>query len=256
MKWYRVHKEKPNTPHSIDWNGLIPKHIAIMMDGNGRWATRRGLPRSAGHYAGMQTMRETISMCHKNGIASLTLYAFSTENWKRPKEEVDYIISLVVEFVQDTTVQELNRNNIKVNFIGDISKFPEETQEAMRKVVELTQTNSGMAVYFAMNYGGKNDIVQAIKTYIVENNEENKETSEISEAEFEKFLYTGLNPAPDLLIRTSGEKRLSNFLLWQAAYSELWFTDVMWPDFNEQLLYESILDYQQRKQRALDDITQ
>ncbi|WP_440111448.1 isoprenyl transferase [Paenibacillus sp. QZ-Y1] len=249
MKWYRVHKEKHNTTHSIDWNGLVPKHIAIMMDGNGRWATRRGLPRSAGHYAGMQTMRETISMCHKNGIASLTLYAFSTENWKRPKEEVDYIISLVVEFVQDATVQELNQNNIKVNFIGDISKFPEETQEAMRKVVELTQANSGMAVYFAMNYGGKNDVVQAIKSYI----EDNKETSEISEAEFETFLYTGQNPAPDLLIRTSGEKRLSNFLLWQAAYAELWFTDVMWPDFNEQLLYESIQDYQQRKQRALDD---
>jgi undecaprenyl diphosphate synthase len=252
LKWHRVLKEKPNVKDSIDWNGLIPKHIAIMMDGNGRWATRRGLPRSAGHYAGMQTMRETISMCHKNGISSLTLYAFSTENWKRPREEVDYIISLVVEFVQDTTVQELNQNNIRVDFIGDISKFPEETQEAMRKVVELTQANSGMAVYFAMNYGGKSDIVQAIKLCI----EENKDTSEISEAEFEKFLYTGQNPAPDLLIRTSGEKRLSNFLLWQAAYSELWFTDVMWPDFNEQLLYESILDYQQRKQRALDDVTQ
>ncbi|MGC5773978.1 isoprenyl transferase [Paenibacillus pabuli] len=255
MKRHRVHKEKTDIAHSIDWNGLIPKHIAIMMDGNGRWATRRGLPRSAGHYAGMQTMRETISMCHKNGITSLTLYAFSTENWKRPKEEVDYIISLVVEFVQDATVQELNQNNIKVHFIGDISRFPEETQEAMHKVVKLTQANSGMAVYFAMNYGGKNDIVQAIKSYIEVNIEQNKDTSEISEAEFETFLYTGLNPAPDLLIRTSGEKRLSNFLLWQAAYSELWFTDVMWPDFNEQLLYESIRDYQQRKQRALDDIT-
>lgn len=249
MKWLRVQKKDKDIRESIDWNGYLPEHIAIMMDGNGRWATRRGLPRSAGHYAGMQTMRETISMCHQNGIASLTLYAFSTENWKRPKEEVDYIIGLVIEFVQDTTVQELNQNNIKVNFIGDISKFPLDTQEAMRKVVDLTQDNSGMAVYFAMNYGGKSDIVQAIKLCV----KQNKDVSEISEVEFGKLLYTGQNPAPDLLIRTSGEKRLSNFLLWQAAYAELWFTDVMWPDFNEQLLYESILDYQQRKQRALED---
>ncbi|NUU77746.1 isoprenyl transferase [Paenibacillus xylanilyticus] len=248
MKWLCVHKEDHDIRKTIDWNGYLPKHIAIMMDGNGRWATRRGLPRSAGHYAGMQTMRETISMCHRNGIASLTLYAFSTENWKRPKEEVDYIINLVIEFVEDATVLELNQNNIKVEFIGDISKFPLDTQEAMRKVVDLTQANSGMTVYFAMNYGGKSDIVQAIKLCV----EEHNDVSKISEAEFEKFLYTGHNPAPDLLIRTSGEKRLSNFLLWQAAYAELWFTDVMWPDFNEQLLYAAIHDYQQRKLRALD----
>ncbi|WP_336780456.1 isoprenyl transferase [Paenibacillus illinoisensis] len=248
MKWLRVHKEDHDIRNKIDWNGDLPKHIAIMMDGNGRWATRRGLPRSAGHYAGMQTMRETISMCHRNGISSLTLYAFSTENWKRPKVEVDYIISLVVEFVQDTTVQELNQHGIKVDFIGDISKFPLETQEAMRKVVELTRANRGMTVYFAMNYGGKSDIVQAIKLCT----EENKNVRDISEQDLEKFLYTGQNPAPDLLIRTSGEKRLSNFLLWQVAYAELWFTDVMWPDFNEQLLYEAIFDYQQRKVRALE----
>ncbi|MEW4426798.1 polyprenyl diphosphate synthase [Paenibacillus pabuli] len=248
MKWLRVHKADHDIRNKIDWNGNLPKHIAMMMDGNGRWATRRGLPRSAGHYAGMQTMRETIGMCHRNGIASLTLYAFSTENWKRPKEEVDYIISLVVEFVQDTTVQELNQHGIKINFIGDISRFPFETQEAMRKVVELTDANSGMNVYFAMNYGGKSDIVQAVKLCI----EENKNVPDISEQDLEKFLYTGQNPAPDLLIRTSGEKRLSNFLLWQVAYAELWFTDVMWPDFNEQLLYEAMLDYQQRKLRALE----
>jgi undecaprenyl diphosphate synthase len=246
MRWVSFNKTKSNLDKSIDWNGQLPKHIAIMMDGNGRWATRRGLPRTAGHYAGMQTMRETIKMCHKNGIDSLTLYAFSSENWKRPKEEVDYIISLVVQFVQDATVQELNENNIKVNFIGDISKFPNETQEAMRKVASITKSNHGMSVYFAMNYGGKNEIIQAVKSYI----EANKNTLEITEEEFEKFLYTGENPNPDLLIRTSGEKRLSNFLLWQVAHTELWFTDVMWPDFNEKLFYQAILDYQIRKNRA------
>jgi undecaprenyl diphosphate synthase len=247
MKWLSLNSTKSKLNKSIDWNSHLPKHIAIMMDGNGRWATRRGLPRTAGHYAGMQTMRETISMCHKNGIDSLTLYAFSSENWKRPKEEVDYIISLVVQFVQDATVQDLNENNIKVNFIGDISRFPNETQEAIRKVVSITKSNNGMSVFFAMNYGGKSEIIQAIKSYI----ESNNNTLEILEEEFEKFLYTGQNPSPDLLIRTSGEKRLSNFLLWQAAYTELWFTDVMWPDFfNEELFYQAILDYQIRKKRA------
>lgn len=246
MRWFSFNNTKSNLDKSIDWNGQLPKHIAIMMDGNGRWATRRGLPRTAGHYAGMQTMRETISICHKNGIDFLTLYAFSSENWKRPKEEVDYIISLVAQFVQDETVQDLNENNIKVNFIGDISRFPNETQEAMRKVVSITKYNNGMSVFFAMNYGGKSEIIQAIKSYI----EANNKTLAISEEEFEKYLYTGQNPNPDLLIRTSGEKRISNFLLWQVAHTELWFTDVMWPDFNEKLFYQAILDYQLRKKRA------
>ncbi|GIP33490.1 isoprenyl transferase [Paenibacillus sp. J2TS4] len=245
MKWFGLNRTRNGLKSKIDWSSHLPKHIAIMMDGNGRWAKRRGLPRSAGHYAGMQTMRQTISMCHKNGIESLTLYAFSTENWKRPKDEVDYIISLVSEFVQETNVRELNENNIKVFFIGDISKFPEVTQQAMRKVVDETEENTGLKVYFAMNYGGKSDIIQAVRSIVKTKNEE-----EITEEEFEQFLYTGNNPCPDLLIRTSGEKRLSNFLLWQSAHTELWFTDEMWPDFNEELLYASILDYQNRKKRA------
>lgn len=245
MKWFGLIRTKSDLKSKIDWSSHLPKHIAIMMDGNGRWAKRRGLPRSAGHYAGMQTMRQTISMCHKNGIESLTLYAFSTENWKRPKDEVDYIISLVSEFVQETNVHELNENNIKVFFIGDISKFPEETQQVMRNVVDQTEENTGLKVYFAMNYGGKSDIIQAVRSIV-----KTKNVGEITEEEFEQFLYTGNNPCPDLLIRTSGEKRLSNFLLWQSAYTELWFTDEMWPDFNEELLYASILDYQNRKKRA------
>jgi len=245
MKWLGLSRTKNDLKSKIDWNNHFPQHIAIMMDGNGRWAKRRGLPRSAGHYAGMQTMRQTISMCHKNGIESLTLYAFSTENWKRPKEEVDYIVRLVSEFVQETNVRELNDNNIKILFIGDISKFPKKTQESMRRVVDQTENNTGLKVHFAMNYGGRSDILQAIRSIVKTRNEE-----EITEEELEQFLYSGKNPCPDLLIRTSGEKRLSNFLLWQSAHTELWFTDEMWPDFNEEHLYASILDYQSRKKRA------
>jgi undecaprenyl diphosphate synthase len=147
--------------------------------------------------------------------------------------------------MQDATIQELNENNIKVSFIGDISRFPHETQEAINKVANITKANNGMSVYFAMNYGGKSDIIHAIKACM----EANNINSEISEEEFEKYLYTGQTPSPDLLIRTSGEKRLSNFLLWQIANTELWFTDVMWPDFNEEIFYQSILDYQKRKER-------
>jgi undecaprenyl diphosphate synthase len=245
MKLFGLKRAKNKLKSKIDWSSPIPKHIAIMMDGNGRWAQRRGLPRSAGHYAGMQTMRQTITMCHNNGIESVTLYAFSTENWKRPKDEVDYIISLVSEFVQETNVRELNENNIRVFFIGDISKFPEETRNAMCEVVDQTEENSGLKVYFAMNYGGKNDIIQAVRSIVTLKSED-----QITEEEFEQFLYTGNNPCPDLLIRTSGEKRLSNFLIWQSAYTELWFTDAMWPDFNEKLFYASILEYQRRKKKA------
>jgi undecaprenyl diphosphate synthase len=245
MKLFGLKRAKNKLKSKIDWSSPIPKHIAIMMDGNGRWAQRRGLPRSAGHYAGMQTMRQTITMCHNNGIESVTLYAFSTENWKRPKDEVDYIIGLVSEFVQETNVRELNENNIRVFFIGDISKFPEETRNAMCEVVDQTEENTGLKVYFAMNYGGKNDIIQAVRSIVTLKSED-----QITEEEFEQFLYTGNNPCPDLLIRTSGEKRLSNFLIWQSAYTELWFTDAMWPDFNEKLFYASILEYQRRKKKA------
>ncbi|WP_236013331.1 isoprenyl transferase [Paenibacillus glycanilyticus] len=247
MKWFKFKGEvRNNLKDKIDWNYKIPKHIAIMMDGNGRWARRKGLPRSAGHYAGMQTMRQTISMCHKIGIGTLTLYAFSTENWKRPKDEVEYIIGLVGEFVQESNIRDLNENNIRVDFIGDISKFPEETQKAMNKVSNQTQGNTGLQVYFAMNYGGKSDILQAVKSIV-----STKNSDEITEELFEQYLYTSQSPSPDLLIRTSGEKRLSNFLLWQSAYSELWFTNEMWPDFNEELLYTAILDYQNRMKRSV-----
>ncbi|GAA3400323.1 polyprenyl diphosphate synthase [Paenibacillus hodogayensis] len=228
----------------IDRDTAYPKHIAIMMDGNGRWALRRGLPRTAGHYAGMKTMENTIRICKKNDVKILTLYAFSTENWKRPKAEVEYIIGLIHEFIAEDTLHEMNRNRIRINFIGDLSRFSTETQNLMRNAAALTKSNSDMVVNFAVNYGGREEIVQAIKGYLKEG------SVELSEEEFERYLYTSECPPPDLIIRTSGEKRLSGFLLWQSAHAELWFTSEMWPSFNEYLLYKAIHEYQCRKRRV------
>ncbi|TMV50121.1 di-trans,poly-cis-decaprenylcistransferase [Paenibacillus mesophilus] len=226
---------------AIDWNGALPSHIAIMMDGNGRWAARRGLPRSAGHYAGMQTMRETIRNCLHANVKYLTLYAFSTENWKRPAEEVDYIINLVHQFVTGNTIREINDSNIRIRFIGDISRFSDSTQQVMKNAAAVTGANTGMTVNFAMNYGGRSEIIHALKSVIDDGKED------LTPDEFETYLYTSGCPSPQLVIRTSGEKRLSGFLLWQCAQAELWFTDEMWPSFSELLLYRAIYDYQCRR---------
>jgi undecaprenyl diphosphate synthase len=230
---------------TINWNGTLPTHIAIMMDGNGRWATKKGLPRTAGHFAGMNTMRDTIRVCAGINLDFLTLYAFSTENWKRPTEEVDYILSLVREFVTDSSLQEFNKNNVKVNFIGDISKFSSEIQCFMKNAVSVTHGNNGMTVNFAMNYGGRSEILHAVKVII----SKGLEAEDISIDDIENCLYTSNSPSPELIIRTSGEKRLSGFLLWQAANAELWFTDEMWPSFNDYLLYKALYDFQKRKER-------
>lgn len=241
MKKLKIRKLKKK----IDWTNNVPQHIAIMMDGNGRWATRRGLPRTAGHYAGMQTMKETIRHCKECNIKYVTLYAFSTENWKRPQDEVDTIIRLVNEFVNDDTIREMNSNNIQVRFIGDIGRFSEETQRIMKQAAASTRSNDGMIVNFAMNYGGRNEIVQAIQSFLSDD-----ERKELTEEEFEQYLYTAGCPSPELIIRTSGEKRISGFLLWQSAQAEIWFTNEMWPSFDRYGLYEAILEYQRRKCRA------
>lgn len=224
-------------------NDILPKHIAIMMDGNGRWATKRGLPRTSGHYAGMKTMREIIKACHQLDIKFVTLYAFSTENWTRPEEEVKYLIQLPKLFFQNEIIDEINRQNIQIRYIGDISEFPKEIHNIMQKSVEMTQTNNGMIVNFAMNYGAKADIIQAIKNCISNNDNPNEITEEV----FNSYLFTNGTPDPDLIIRTSGEMRLSNFLLWESSQSELWFTKTLWPDFNKDLLVSAIKEYQVRK---------
>ncbi|MEQ7054208.1 isoprenyl transferase [Paenibacillaceae sp. P-4] len=224
----------------------IPEHIAIMMDGNGRWATKRGLPRTAGHYAGMKAMREAIRNCRAMGIKCVTLYAFSTENWKRPEEEVNYLIHLPKLFFQDDMIQELVANNICIRFIGDLSRLPDSIQDIMQRAVELTADHKGMIVNFAMNYGGKADIIQAIQRCI----RDGIDYEDITEENFQALLYTNEWSEPELVIRTSGERRLSNFLLWQSAKSELMFIDSLWPDFNEAHLKQAILEYQKRLQRA------
>lgn len=232
----------------------IPRHVAIIMDGNGRWAQSKGLPRMAGHRAGMLAMKETIKHCSKLGIDHLTVYAFSTENWKRSPEEVSGIFSLLVFFV-NKELQELHANNVKVNIIGDYEELPEDAVISIEKTIELTKNNTGLTFNIALNYGARKDILDAVKFALLSpssaNLAEKFSWRDISEETFSGLLSTGRNniPDPELIIRSSGEKRLSNFLLWEAAYSELVFVDVLWPDFTTEELDKCILEYQSRQRR-------
>ncbi|WP_051662905.1 isoprenyl transferase [Alicyclobacillus macrosporangiidus] len=232
---------------SVEAAGL-PGHVAIIMDGNGRWASRRGLPRVAGHRAGMTKVREVIRACDELGIPCLTLYAFSTENWKRPPQEVEYLMRLPEEFFR-SEIDELVDRGVRVRFIGDTTQLPPYTQETVRKTLERTRENQGMIVNFALNYGGRADILCAVKAYAREVAAGAASWDDLSEERLDKYLSTAGLPDPDLVIRTSGEIRLSNFLIWQAAYAELWFTDVLWPDFTREHLEQALRDYQRRKRR-------
>ena len=226
----------------------IPTHVAIIMDGNGRWAKKRNMPRVKGHYEGMQTVKKITKYASKLGIKYLTLYAFSTENWARPKEEVSYLMDLP-EKMFTSFMPELMENNVKVEVIGVVEKLPENTRKAVEDAVEQTKNNTGLKLIFALNYGSKDEIVTAVKRIAqgVANNEYKVE--EIDEQLISDNLFTKDTPDPDLLIRTSGEQRISNFLLWQIAYSEFIFTKVAWPDFVEEELYKALLEYQSRDRR-------
>ncbi|HLR74109.1 MAG TPA: isoprenyl transferase [Virgibacillus sp.] len=226
----------------------IPEHVAIIMDGNGRWAKKRGLPRVAGHKEGMNTVKEIVKVASRQNVKILTLYAFSTENWKRPRLEVEFLMKLPKEFLH-TYLPELMENNVKVETIGEFDALPSYTRKAVDYAKEQTANNDGLLLNFALNYGGRYEIMRAIK-HIVADIEEDKVTLDsLDEELFSKYLYTKELGDPDLLIRTSGEQRLSNFLLWQLAYSEFWFTDVLWPDFDEDIFLQALRDYQQRKRR-------
>jgi undecaprenyl diphosphate synthase len=227
---------------------LIPRHIAIIMDGNGRWATKRGLPRSMGHRAGVETLRTTIKECASLGVEVLTVYAFSTENWRRPKEEVGLLMNLLVEYLRKET-RELNKNNIVIRTIGDLSKLPAEAQLELEKAFNLTKPNKGLILNIALNYGGRADIVEAVRKLCTAALEKNITPQDINEELVSKSLYTAGLPDPDLLIRTSGEMRLSNFLLWQIAYTEIVVVEDYWPDFNQAKLHQAIRSYQQRDRR-------
>lgn len=226
----------------------IPTHVAIIMDGNGRWAKKRNMPRIKGHYEGMQTVKKITKYASKLGVEYLTLYAFSTENWARPKEEVSYLMDLP-EKMFSSFMPELMENNVKVEVIGVVEKLPENTRKAVNDAIEQTKNNTGLRLIFALNYGSKDEMLRAIKQITKDVQDNKYSIDEISEEHVSKNLFTSNTPDPDLLIRTSGEQRISNFLLWQIAYSEFLFTKVAWPDFTEEEFYKALLEYQSRDRR-------
>ena len=217
----------------------VPTHIAIIMDGNGRWAKSRFLPRTAGHKAGVEAIREVIKESQRLGVKHLTLYAFSTENWKRPKLEVDTLMTLLATYLSKE-IKELHANNVKVTTIGDISKLPKNCIEQLNNAFELTKDNTGVNLNLALNYGSRDDIKNAIIDILNDTKCGKINIEEINENTIKNYLDTKSIPDPDLIIRTSGEQRLSNFLMWEAAYSEFYFTDIHWPDFKRQYMYIKI----------------
>ena len=245
----------PSPPADLDPTKLdparSPQHIAVIMDGNGRWAKKRALNRLRGHKAGIEAVRETIRCASDVGVRYLTIYSFSTENWKRPQDEVVGLMDLFAKTML-AEVDGLDEENVRVRTIGDLSALPQETREAFDKAWEQTRDNTGMTLLVAVNYGAREEIMRAAKAcmrYAVVESEERGELPELTEEIFERGLYTADVPDPDLVIRTSGEMRISNFLLWQIAYSEFYCTDVLWPDFNRYDLLRALLDFQGRDRR-------
>ncbi|MCT4779669.1 MULTISPECIES: isoprenyl transferase [Exiguobacterium] len=226
----------------------VPEHIAIIMDGNGRWAKKRGLPRIMGHREGMKSVREVVRTANELGVKSLTLYAFSTENWTRPEEEVSFLMKLPAQFLE-SDLKDLKERNVKVEVAGEISRLPIYTREAVQQAKADTVDNTGLRLIFALNYGGRDEIVQVMQK-IAEKVQAGLLLPEmITNDVIEQELMTGSMTDVDLVIRTSGEQRLSNFLLWQAAYAEFYFTDVLWPEFRRDQFLEAIEDYNQRTRR-------
>jgi undecaprenyl diphosphate synthase len=228
--------------------GNLPRHVAIIMDGNGRWARRRGLPRVAGHRAAIKAVREAVKGCGNLGIAYLTLYTFSVENWNRPAREVNALMKFLRNTLEAET-EELNSNNVRLKAIGRIADLPEPVKRELDRAKKALDKNTGLNLVLALSYGGRTEIVDAVNKIAHELESGDLEYEDIDTDLFASKLYTGGIPDPDLLIRTSGEMRISNFLLWQIAYSELWITDVLWPDFRRRHLYEAVMDYQERERR-------
>lgn len=236
---------------SFNPNEEVPKHIAIIMDGNGRWAQNRLLPRIAGHREGMKTVKRITKKASGLGVKVLSLYAFSTENWKRPSDEVNFLMQLPVDFF-DTFVPELVKENVKVNVIGFIDQLPSHTRNAAEQAIKDTENNTGMILNFALNYGGRSELLEATKKIAEQVKNGNLEIEDIDEAAFENQLMTkelGKFQTIDFMVRTSGEERISNFMLWQNAYSEFYFAKTLWPDFDEAALEQAIGIYQKRHRR-------
>lgn len=226
----------------------IPQHVAIIMDGNGRWAKQQGKMRIFGHKNGVSAVRQAVAYARKVGIKVLTLYAFSSENWNRPQQEVSALMTLFMQALE-REVKKLHKNNIRLQIIGDVAGFSASLQEKITYAEKLTENNTALTLNIAANYGGCWDIVQAARALAEQVKENKLAVSEITETLFQHYLVTQDQPPVDLLIRTSGEQRISNFLLWQIAYAELYFSDVLWPDFNEQEFHQAIMAYQQRHRR-------
>ena len=226
----------------------LPQHIAVIMDGNGRWAQRRHLPRVAGHRAGVQSARTVIETCARLGIPALTLYAFSMENWRRPKAEIDFLMRLLREYLRKE-LPVIHRNNIRMLVIGRSDQLPQEVRADIDRAMEQTAGNTGMKLAVALNYGGRAELVDAFNRILDRVRNNGLANARVDEELISQHLYTAGLPDPDLLIRTSGEMRVSNFLLWQIAYAEIYVTETLWPDFNRAQLYEALLDFQKRERR-------
>ncbi|MGI6269399.1 MAG: isoprenyl transferase [Candidatus Howiella sp.] len=237
-----IFKKKKHTGQRV-----LPKHIAIIMDGNGRWAKKRSLPRSAGHAAGSKNFKDIARYCNKIGLHYLTVYAFSTENWKRPKDEVDNIMNILRDYLKDA--KNFKDENILVKFIGDISVLDDDIIDLMRDAEENSADATGLRLNIAINYGGRNELVYAARQLAASAAKGEISPSDIDEGMLSAHLYTAGQPDPDLVIRPSGELRLSNYLIWQSAYSELWFSDVLWPDFKPKNLEEAIAEFNRRHRR-------
>lgn len=226
----------------------LPRHIAIIMDGNGRWAQKRGLPRTAGHAAGSETFRRIATYCKNLGLDYLTVYAFSTENWKRPAEEVSAIMGLLKKYLIEA-IGKMERDRVKMCFFGDLSPLPQELRDLCEQTREISKHYEGVQVNICLNYGGRDELVRAAKAFALDCAAGKADPNHLTEAQFGNYLFSAGVPDPDLVIRPSGEERISNFLLWQSAYAEYYFTDVLWPDFNRDELHRALAAYQHRQRR-------
>jgi undecaprenyl diphosphate synthase len=227
---------------------VVPDHIAIIMDGNGRWARARKLPRVAGHRQGAESVKKIVRRCHELNVKFLTLYTFSTENWKRPSAEINFLMQFLGSYLEKE-IQDLRKNNMRFKTIGDIKALPQKAREVIEHAVQATEKNTGMTLVLALNYGARSEILNAALSLARDISAEQIAPADVDEAVFSRYLYTAGVPDPDLLIRTSGEMRISNFLLWQLSYAELYVTETMWPDFGAQELDKALADFQTRKRR-------
>lgn len=240
-------KPKVSSADRVDW-ARLPQHVAIIMDGNGRWAKKRGLPRTAGHAAGAENFRTIATYCKEIGLKYLTVYAFSTENWKRSSHEVSAILGLLRKYLLEA-IGRMERDRVKMCFFGDLSPLPEELRLLCEQTREISKHYEGVQVNICLNYGGRDELLCAAQAYAADCLEGKADSNHLTAVQFEQYLFSRGVPDPDLIIRPSGELRTSNFLLWQSAYSEFYFTDVLWPDFNKEELHKALCSYQRRQRR-------